>query len=184
MNLRLMRRLLLPISVFVIVFVIHYIWHGVFPDRNPAQELWATVGTTSSPSWLERYIREQNYWLGFSYALSLAFAAYALRRYREEYLCRARNLAIGGIAFSGIMAAVGCFLLGCCGSPMLAVYLSLFGAAFLPLAKPLVASITVISVIVACIWINRRKRPVPALGSEEPCCGTNICEQVDTQKVR
>ena len=40
-------------------------------------------------------------------------------------------------------------MLGCCGSPMLAVYLSLFGAAFLPWAKPLIALLTTVTLFAA-----------------------------------
>ena len=38
---------------------------------------------------------------------------------------------MGGITLSGFLAVAGCYLLGCCGSPMLAVYMSLFGVSFL-----------------------------------------------------
>lgn len=149
------RRLLLPAAVFAGVGVLHFIWSGLFPEQSPLQDQWVAIPVSATHSWGERYIEAQNYWLGFSYALSLAFAAVALRRYREQRRCASRNLAIGGVTFPGFLAVAGCYLLGCCGSPMLAVYLSLFGAAFLPLAKPLTALMTVVFISGSWWWMNR-----------------------------
>ena len=59
--------------------------------------------------------------------------------------------------------AGGCFLIGCCGSPMLAVYLSLFGAKALGLGKPLMALVTLVSVNCGYWYFSRRlARDVPA----------------------
>ena len=159
MNTR-VRRLLLPAGTFLAVLAVHYVWIGLFPERDPAQERWLAVPAVEI-SWLRRYLESQSYWLGYSYALALSFAAVAFRQYRERRLCAARNLAIGGVTLSGFLAVAGCFLLGCCGSPMLAVYLSLFGASFLPFTKPLVAIITTVSIVAGWFWMNR-KSPVPA----------------------
>ena len=139
---RSIRRAVLPIGVFIATAALHYVWLGLFPETDPAQDRWVAVETASQTSWLQHYTETRSYYLGFSYALALAFASEALRRHREARSCTTRNLAIGGISFSGVLAVAGCYLLGCCGSPMLAVYLGLFGAAFLPLAKPLVALVT------------------------------------------
>jgi hypothetical protein len=71
------------------------------------------------------------------------------------------------------LALAGCFLVGCCGSPMLVVYLSLFGAWFLPLAKPLVAVVTTISIAAAWWWMRRKQAlsdPYPAISSCKGCC--------------
>lgn len=155
-----MRRALFPAGVFVAVAVVHFVWLGLFPERDPAQGRWAIVNAATNASWPRHYIETQGYWLGFSYALSLTFAAVALRRYREERFCASRNLAVGGVTFSGLLAVVGCYLLGCCGSPMLAVYLSLFGASFLPLARPLIAFLTIIFISVAWWRMSRLRRAV------------------------
>ncbi|OGH61644.1 MAG: hypothetical protein A3G34_15890 [Candidatus Lindowbacteria bacterium RIFCSPLOWO2_12_FULL_62_27] len=136
-------RSVLPIAVFWAVWGVHYLWLGLFPEGGRS------------------YAATQSYFLGFSYALSLAFAVWALRRYREDKLCGSRSLAIGGITFSGVLAVAGCYLLGCCGSPILVVYLNLFGAALLPLARPLVAVITLLSVAAAAWWLSRRSRREP-----------------------
>lgn len=134
------------------------------------------MGALAAPSWIQIYLETQSYWLGFSYALSLTFAVYAFRRYREQRYCAAKNLAIGGVTFSGFLAVAGCYLIGCCGSPMLVVYLSFFGAAFLPFAKPLVALVTSISILAAWWWMNRR-RPSPVIlpGSERSCPDDSNC---------
>lgn len=141
------RRALLPLMVFLGILGAHFVWLGLFPEQDPAQSRWADV--PSDRSWLKAYFEGGHFWLGYSYGVSLAFAAAALRTYRERRLKAGRNLALGGLSFSGALAVAGCYLLGCCGSPMLAVYLSLFGAAFLPWAKPLVAGITTVSLIAA-----------------------------------
>lgn len=154
---RLLRRVLLPTGVFLAVVAAHYVWLGVFPEQARMPNGWATVDAPADP-WFWRYVEAQDYWLGFTYALSLAFAASALRRYREERLCTARTLAIGGITLSGFLAVAGCYLLGCCGSPMLAVYLNLFGATFLPMAKPLVAGLSTITILAAWLWMNYTRR--------------------------
>lgn len=164
---------MLPAAVFAFVATAHYAWLGFFPETGADGALAAactegvcaegqacSAGETSpvTASSMDRYIAGQNYWLGLSYGSSLAFAAAALRRYRERSLCSARNLAIGSVSISGLFAVLGCYLLGCCGSPMLGVYLSLFGAAFLPLAKPLVALLTLASLATAWWWMKRRER--------------------------
>lgn len=147
------RRGLLALSVFVVVFSVHFAWLTLFET----QARWMSLdGTATSP--VRLYLESQGYWLGFSDGLALAFAAHALRRYREERSCAAGTLAIGGVTLSGFLGVAGCYLLGCCGSPMLAIYLTVFGAAFLLLAKPLVAALTVVSVVGASCWMNRSRR--------------------------
>ncbi len=162
-----LRRLLLPTLVFVTMGLIHFVWLGVFPERDAVQARWQTVATEESASWIGRYLETQNYWRGYSYALSLAFVAVALRRYREQRVCLARNLAVGGVTLAGFLAFAGCFLIGCCGSPMLGVYLSLFGASFLPWAKPLVAGLTTVMIAVSYWWMSSRSRKTKLC---EPCC--------------
>ena len=163
-----LRRLLLPALVFVAVGVAHYVWIGLFPEKNVFQDRWIAISATRG-SWLSEYVEMQSYWLGFSYALSLAFAAVAFRRYREVRLCAVRNLTIGSVTFSGVLPVVGCYLIGCCGSPMLAVYLNLFGAAFVPLAKPLMAGLTLLSVVIGWWWMNRRTMKAQSLSSTSSC---------------
>jgi hypothetical protein len=163
------RRFLLPLGVFVGVAVAHYVWSGLFPEVDPAQARWAALPGVGASSWLHRYLETQSYWLGYSYALSLAFAAAALRRYREKRYCSGKTLALGGVTLTGFLALAGCFLVGCCGSPMLVVYLSLFGAWFLPLAKPLVAVITTLSIIGAWWWMNRRQSSTDPASTSSSC---------------
>lgn len=152
------RRAILPGVIFLSVLMTHFIWLGLFPERNPAQDRWAAVVPPPDATWLHRYIETQGYWLGLSYALSLSFAAVAFRCYCEQRSCSTKQVAIGSAILSGALPTVGCFLIGCCGSPMLVVYLSLFGAAFLPFAKPLVAGLTVISLAVAWWWMNKARQ--------------------------
>ena len=162
-----LRRFLLPLGVFLGVAVAHYVLSGLFPDVDPAQARWASIPGAETSSWLNRYLEAQSYWLGYSYALSLAFATIALRRYRETRYCSKTSLAIGGVTLSGFLALAGCFLVGCCGSPMLLVYLSLFGAWFLPLAKPLVAAVTTLSIIGAWWWMKTRGTGGELVGNAE-----------------
>jgi hypothetical protein len=157
---KLFRQALLPAGVFLAVLCIHFIWLGAFPETNPVQERWVATGSNLQRSWLIPYIENQNYFLGYSYALCLSFASAALRCYLQERVCKARNLAIGSITLSGFLATAGCFLLGCCGSPMLVVYLNLFGVKFLSLAKPLIAIITTLTICAAWWWMNRGKKPI------------------------
>lgn len=169
------RRALLPLSVFVATILIHFLWTSVFPETDPAQSQWLDAGPAAGQSWARTYIETQGYWLGYSYALSLSFAVFAFRQWREQRRCTTRNLAIGGLTLSGFLAVAGCFLIGCCGSPMLVVYLNLFGVSFLPFAKPMVAGFTTLSVIGMILWMNRRGRLASEAGNQmacsEPECG-------------
>lgn len=160
------RRALLPMVTFFGFLALHYVWLGIFSP----QTRWVLLGDGGRSSWMRRYVETESYWLGLSYAISLAFAVVCLRRYREERSCGAQQLAIGGVTFSGLLALAGCYLLGCCGSPMLAVYLSLFGTAFLPLAQPIVFSLTVLWILVGWWWMNQR-RAWPAARAARDCCG-------------
>lgn len=159
---RWMRRAFLPAAVFAAVILAHIVYRGVFPDHDPAQDRWATPLPAQSPSWVDSYVRAGAYWNGISYAIPLAFAAAMYRRFRERRRRSDRTLAVGGLTISGVMSVVGCFLVGCCGSPMLGVYLGLFGAAFQPFAKPLSAILSAASVLLAWLWMRRRERRLAA----------------------
>lgn len=156
-----MRRAVLPVVVFADVVLFHFTWLYFFPETDPAQCRWETVPQSA----VGRYIDGQDYFLGYSYALALCFAAVAFRSYREKRA--AGGFAVGGIGFSGFLAFAGCYLLGCCGSPMLGVYISLFGASFLPFAKPLVAIITTLSIIASWWWMNRRSKRLAGITTLE-----------------
>jgi hypothetical protein len=148
------RRAILPAAVFVTVLATHYLWLGLFPEQDPAQVRWAVI--PEEASWFNKYVEAKNYWLGYAYGLSLAFAAVALRSYSQTRCTASRNLACGGVTFSGLLVAVGCFLIGCCGSPMLVVWLNIFGVSFIPLAKPLIALLTTVVIGGAWWWMRRR----------------------------
>jgi hypothetical protein len=150
------RRAVLPMAVFIGVAVFHFVWLYLFPEQNPVQSRWVPVEQGPPP--LRRYMETQSYLLGYSYALAFSFTAVAFRSYREKRSYYAGSIAVGSLTFSGILAVAGCFLIGCCGSPMLGVYLSFFGAAFLPLAKPLIAVLTTISIAVSWWWMNHRSK--------------------------
>jgi len=147
--------LIIPIGVFAAVFASHYLWLGLYPEQNPQQSQWFALPEENS--WFDNYIEGANYWLGYSYGLSAAFAAAAFRNYLNSPCRTAKTFAIGGVTFTGMLAFAGCFLIGCCGSPMLVVWLNLFGAAFIPFAKPGMALVTTISIAAAWFWMFRRK---------------------------
>jgi len=180
MNRRTIVSCAVPIVVFGATFAAHAAWITVFPEHDAVQDLWADVGPPAG-SWLQRYVDGGSYWMGYSYALSLTLAVVAIRRFLRRRTCAAQRVGIGAMSFTGVLALFGCFLIGCCGSPMLAVWISLLGAGFAPLAKPLVALLTTLSVGIGWAWMVRHDssaaRPSDALAGagqarDEPCCPT------------
>ncbi len=158
----------MPAVIFAAVFAAHVAWLSVFPGRPAGQSQWETV-TADDERWWSGYVERQSYWQGYAYAVSAGFVWVAVRRFREKRLFGAGKAAVGGATAGSVLAVAACFLSGCCGSPMLAVYLSLFGAAFLPWAKPLVAVLTT-AMIAGSYWWMRRKE-------SQACCGEAcVCE--------
>ena len=127
-----------------------------------------------------QYFEQQNFFLGISYALTAAFTAFAITNFLEK---RKRGISgtVGGFTLAGILYFAGCFLTGCCGSPMLAVYLSLFGSSIAGIAKPITASLTTMSVIFGFVWINRNNK-TKVCSSNDVCCSPNENE-VEGNKV-
>jgi hypothetical protein len=152
-----LRRVLLPLAVFFLLMGAHVAW-AARPRQAAEPEsccaACATKAAATSP--LRQYVDEQDYLLGYSYALAGAFAAVSLRRFREERHARGAALGIASAGASGFLAFAGCWLVGCCGSPMLGVYLGVFGAAFLPFVKPLTAALTTVSIGIGA-WLLRRR---------------------------
>lgn len=145
-------RLVIATLVFGAVLAAHYWWVAAAGPHTQ----WVSLDD-SPPSATRVYLESGAIWLGLSYALALAFAAVSLERYRQERFCTARTLSIGGVTLSGFLGVAGCYALGCCGSPMLAVYMSLFGTAFLPFTKPLVFLVTATSLAAAWWWAERKR---------------------------
>jgi hypothetical protein len=165
------REALLPFAVFVATVLVHYLWAGRAPEPAAMESPWASL-PSDAPSPLARYVEAGDYWLGYSYGLSLAFAATALRVFVRGRSAASGGFALGGLTFSGVLAAGGCYLLGCCGSPMLVVYLNLFGAGYLPFAKPLLAALTTVSILGAWWWMARVARKRAACFPASTCgCG-------------
>lgn len=143
-----MKRTLYPALAFLSVFMLH----GVYLLWSASR--WVSIDNTSP---LTRYLDQQDYFMGLSYGLAAGFTVYSFMRFAGGQRGGLGG-AIGGLTMTGILYFGGCFLLGCCGSPMLAVYLSLFGSAYAGFTKPLVLIITMLSIGLSWLWMQRRTR--------------------------
>ena len=140
--------------VFAVVFASHF-GYQAFQETHVANQ-WVQVSAPATSAWF-RYVERGDYWFGYSYALAAAFTAFALTLIIRKRRQAAQGV-VGGVTLLGILYGAGCFLIGCCGSPMLAVYLTLFGSSVLGLLKPLVAIVTTVSVAVTAMLVLRRAR--------------------------
>lgn len=143
------------VAVFAVVFALH-LWLTTREQERVAAQWVEVEGGHPEPAW-RQYFDRGDHWLGYSYGLAAGFTMFAIGLTIRQRR-RAAQGVLGGVTMLGVLYGAGCFLIGCCGSPMLAVYLSLFGASVLGLLKPLVALITTLSVAVGAVVLLRRSR--------------------------
>ncbi len=144
------RKILYPLTGFVLVFLSHALY-SIWKASQISQQ-WAQFENVSVLSF---YLEQRLFFLGYSYALAGAFTVHALLRFLQNRRTGVSGV-VGGITLTGILSIGGCFLLGCCGSPMLAVYLGLFGSSFLGFTKLLIAMVTTLSVVIGCCWMDKK----------------------------
>jgi hypothetical protein len=138
---------------FLAVFVGHVLYLRYLTIAP--QKGWADSFTPSGSFWLN-YMISQDYFVSFSYALSASFAVWATARFVYFRRRAAAVGALGGVSVIALLAAAGCFLIGCCGSPMLLIYVSLFGSQAAGIGKPLMALISLISISGGYLYVVRR----------------------------
>jgi hypothetical protein len=143
-------------TIFVSVLFGHFLYATRAPVPQATGSAWAQFEfELPTESRASRYIGPGEYWLGLSYASAAAFAAYCLVR-----ILRLRRASLaasaGGLTLSGTLWAGVCFLTGCCGSPMLPLYMGLFGPKFIEATKPLTFGITVLSILLGYVWMLKR----------------------------
>jgi len=155
---------LLATVAFVGVFVGHLLYLRYLTIT--AQKDWADNFNPSVSFW-QSYTISQDYFVSFSYALSASFAVWATARFVYFRRRAAAVGAVGGVSLVTLLAAAGCFLIGCCGSPMLPIYVSLFGSKAAGIGKPLMALISLISIGAGYLYVVRR--PVCNCTDAETC---------------
>lgn len=124
---------------------------------HSARAAWADTSALSLAELIEKYAADVEYIIGISVACSFAFAAFVLQRTFSQTRTKLAAVTTAS-GFGTFMAVFGCFLVGCCGSPVLAVYAGIFGAAFAPLAKWLTLVVTLLSVGFGFWWIRRNEK--------------------------
>jgi hypothetical protein len=144
---------LLGIAAFIAVFITHVLYLRYLTGES--QKGWAD-SFNSSPTFWRSYLSNQDYFVSFSYALSASFAIWAAARFAYFRRRSAAIGAMGGVSILTLLATAGCFLIGCCGSPMLPIYVSLFGSKAAGVGKPLMALISLISIGAGYLYILRR----------------------------
>jgi hypothetical protein len=158
----------LSIVAFLITLGIHFF--RVSSELEP-NTLWIDSGELSAQpgiSGYELYFLEKEYFLGLSYALAIAFTVFAISRLKIN-----RNKGFlgvfSGVSLSAALYTFGCFLIGCCGSPMAIVYAGLFGSSFFGFTKPFIFLITSLSVVLG-YW---RMARIP----KDKCCSVESFNQ-------
>lgn len=150
---------LITASVFFVILAGHFIYNvPTASSTSTVNGQWASYNLDRpQESRLTRYMQAGDYWLGLSYALAGGFASFcllrAIRRRRQAIIS-----STGGIALSGLLWAGVCFFTGCCGSPMLPIYLGLLGPKFIGVTKPLTFAITVLSIFIGAVIMFKRPR--------------------------
>jgi len=149
------KKIIIPLSTFISIFILHLLYFK------------ASEETCGGIPWFQEYIKEQEHFLGISYALLFAFMAFAFLKFKENRKS-VLKAAIGG----GLLAVVLwflCFLFGCCGSPMLIVYLNLVGLSSLKVSKLALLVMTIIFIGIGYIWLIKR--------SSKVCCDRMPCKE-------
>jgi hypothetical protein len=144
---------LLGAAAFAAVFVGHVLYLRFL--TSAPQKVWADNFAPSVSFW-QSYIISQDYFVSFSYALSASFAVWATARFVYSRRRAAAIGAFGGVSLVTFLGTAGCFLIGCCGSPMLPIYISLFGYQAAGIGKPLMALISLISIGGDYLYVMRR----------------------------
>lgn len=141
-------RIGVPLFFFLFTIVVHFVLTDFAVYRVESQ--WEEVSLTSH---IVNHFTNKNIYLGYSYAIASAFASLCLL----NLITASGGLkqSIRGITISAILWGTICFMSGCCGSPMLAVYLSLFGSAVVGVTKPITAAITTLSIALSYYYVLR-----------------------------
>lgn len=151
------KKIVVIVTVFISVFMTQLLYFKFKLAKEPC----------GSIAWFQEYIKGQEYFLGLSYALSFAFIVFAFLKFKENRNYAWKAALSGGI-FTGILWFL-CFLFGCCGSPMLIVYLNLLGISGLKVPKLVLLLMTIIFVALGYIWLIKK--------SAKYCCGDRPCKE-------
>lgn len=156
-------------ATFILVMTLHALYIRHVSAAPTDSDGFADSGITNDVGFLGLgpYWAAQDYCLGFSYALGTAFAVWATVQFVRTRQAALAAGAAGSVTLVGVLMAAGCFLLGCCGSPMLGVYLTLFGAKVLGAGKPIMALVTLLSVGCGYWCLSRR---FARGGCADDCC--------------
>ncbi|PIV57237.1 hypothetical protein COY52_11040 [Candidatus Desantisbacteria bacterium CG_4_10_14_0_8_um_filter_48_22] len=160
------KKIIISIVVFLGIFIAHFLLRDYQFTVLVKKE--GCVEKIGKGFTIEEYIKNKDYFLGYSYGLAGAFTVFSFLLLIKQRKKHAVGGVAGGTALLGIIYYISCFVLGCCGSPMLAVYVSLLGTKALGFAKPLIALITTITVSISLIYIVRRQ-------SMAACCSDEQC---------
>lgn len=136
------------------VFLAYAGWTVSHPDASTAGG-WGSVVEPLGDR-IRTFFSGGSFWMGASYALSAGFTVFALSVFRENRR-RAAVGAAGGVAVAGAVYGLGCFVLGCCGSPMLPIYIGLLGAKWARLSGPLMFGLTLASIALGVRLLRRRR---------------------------
>jgi hypothetical protein len=153
---------ILILVAFVLVLSSHVAYMGLF--AAPAESQWIKPDESN---WVVTYMQNGDYFIGLSYGLAMAFAVYALLKYAGDRKKGITGL-FSGLTLTGLIYFGACFLSGCCGSPMIAVYVSLLGPSFQGAGKPITMALTIVSVSVGYFILEKRKTA---------CGGKNDCKK-------
>lgn len=149
------KKIIIPLTIFVIVFILHILYFKI------------AESSCAGNAWFQKYINEKEYFLGISYALSFAFMAFAFLKFQEN-----RKVALKAAFSSGLLAIFLwflCFLFGCCGSPMLVVYLNLIGLSKLKVPKLILLIMTIVFIGIGYIWLIKK--------TSKGCCNGKPCKE-------
>ena len=162
-KLKLRNKFAIPFGVFLLVFSIHLVY-SVW-EASQINKQWVEV---EDINYYLLYFNQQYFMMGISYALACAFTIYALLVFNEKRKKNGIAGIFGASTLAGLIYGGGCFLIGCCGSPMLAIYIGLFGPSILGFTKLLVLILTILSVAAGWFWIERNAK-------ECSCADKNEC---------
>lgn len=149
------KKIIIPLATFVIVFILHLLYFKL------------TESACAGSEWFQKYIKEQGYFLGISYALSFAFLSFSFLKFKEN-----RKAALKAAFSSGLLVVLLwflCFLFGCCGSPMLVVYLNLIGLSKLKVPKLILLIMTIVFIGIGYLWLIKK--------TPKGCCNGKPCKE-------